>query len=1688
MTKRVLSVLVAVLMVMALIPMAVFASGNAKTAAVNPTKSRVAPVDYEPPAEGNARVVLTAGDVWQDGTGYQMLLDADATAYGSIIPEQGGLTSSGAADETIYGEFEYKIPENADGALDTQNIILNSTGTVEVPAGTYDWCIANPTPDDRVWIASDQGTIGGRYDDYAFEDGYTYVFTVALGGQNDKVDLEIIDPSGESNVETPLFGYYFESDPAEEGWIFEDADGDGHNWAWATANSSYPAYEGEGCIWSASYDGGALTPDNWAFSPEFEVPAVNPYATFWTRSYSSSYPEKLEAYVVVDGDPVGAVEQFDAPSAYDQYTIDLADYAGQTVQLAFRNYGTNDMWRVMLDAVEVYGEDASEPMSELDEALNVAGGKLHFETGEDYPWAVFEDGDRLAAWSTNNGVSGSTSTVSTTVNANEGDTLSFDFMAWGEGTSTYWDKCEFKVDGVTVQSWGALQNNDWETYTYTFTAGGEHELTWSYTKDSSVNPTGDYFAVDEVALTTGEPVVTPEPSETEPVVTPEPSEPTEGLIVGYYFETEEEANMWTNVDADGDGYGWYWLGYGINQTTGNMAYEGIGNMTSASYQGTALTPDNWLISPAVELPEGTASVTMYIGAQDPSWADEHYAVYAGTSADTAAMVPVIEESVSTGAYAQYEADLSEFAGETVYIAVRHFNCTDMFRLNLDQVEFWGEGGEPVVTPEPTETEPVVTPEPSEPSTGLIAGYYFETQEQVDEWTFIGTDETNWVWSDNNPGGYDYTEFAHEGGHFIMSYSFVDYVGAYQADNWAISPAVTLPEGEASVSFYASNANSTYPEPFSVYVGLTPNTADMILLQANISPTTGYSDEWTHYEIDLSDYAGETIYLAFYDNCYDCYEIWIDQVEFFGEGGEPVVTPEPTETEPPVTGDLDEALNVPGGTLHFETSAQYPWTTATEGSHFYAISGNAGVASSTSTLTTTVIAEEGDIVQFEFKAWGEGSYTFWDHCDFAVDGQVVMTYGAYDNDWEAFAYQLTAGEHTLTWSYTKDSSVNPTGDYFAVDNVYVGEPVLADEIVATESLEVPVNRTGVIEWTVLPEEAFDKEVYFTVDDPSIATVNANGVVRGVAEGETFVTVALVSDPSVYAVTEITVIDTGLTMAEIYGICTYDMGSVVGNDWVTFTDVDPGTVTSITGAPEAFGAAYAYGTVFGFTTEGVYFTAPFDNLGNVTYGASFSGGTVTSLSWDYTRGTIFGIAADDNGYSYFINVDPASGAVTTVTTNSNHFYGFCIDENGTGYGIANTGDLYAINLDTGAATLVGNTGVSCSYVQDLAYDFDTGDIYWAQILDQTNNGLYRLDKNTGAADFCGTIGSAGMEIVGMFLIPGSEPGSGDDHPVTGVTINPTEVTIHVGDTAQFTASVQPFNADNKNVEWSVDDESIIMVDQNGLVVGLAEGTAMVCVTTEEGGYQAFAIVNVIPEVGGLVEGFYFEAGNNADGFTFVDKDGDGFNWVWQEDMSITPYCTPYEGEGLIYSQSYDNDYGMALTPDNWAISPAIDLPTHSATVTLYACGQDPSYAAEHFAIYAGLTNNPDEMIQVSSEFVATGEYQQFEADLSDFTGETVYIAIRHFNVTDMFYLNVDQVEVWGDNDGPQPTHLWGDADGNGEVNSLDVLALMRHVMNLITLNSEDLDPWCDVNGDGSIDMTDALLIARYVNGAIPELPCF
>ena len=140
--------------------------------------------------------------------------------------------------------------------------------------------------------------------------------------------------------------------------------------------------------------------------------------------------------------------------------------------------------------------------------------------------------------------------------------------------------------------------------------------------------------------------------------------------------------------------------------------------------------------------------------------------------------------------------------------------------------------------------------------------------------------------------------------------------------------------------------------------------------------------------------------------------------------------------------LDEALNVAGGDIHFSTSGWYPWVVEVSDDDVpHAQSGNAGASNTSSVLTATVNVIKASTLSFDFKAWGEGTSTLYDECIFAIDGQQMFSYGARQNDWETYTAELAPGTHTLTWTYDKDGSVNPTGDYFAINNVAITSKVV-----------------------------------------------------------------------------------------------------------------------------------------------------------------------------------------------------------------------------------------------------------------------------------------------------------------------------------------------------------------------------------------------------------------------------------------------------------------------------------------------------------------------------------------------------------------------------------------------------------------------------------------------------------------------
>lgn len=78
------------------------------------------------------------------------------------------------------------------------------------------------------------------------------------------------------------------------------------------------------------------------------------------------------------------------------------------------------------------------------------------------------------------------------------------------------------------------------------------------------------------------------------------------------------------------------------------------------------------------------------------------------------------------------------------------------------------------------------------------------------------------------------------------------------------------------------------------------------------------------------------------------------------------------------------------------------------------------------------------------------------------------------------------------------------------------------------------------------------------------------------------------------------------------------------------------------------------------------------------------------------------------------------------------------------------------------------------------------------------------------------------------------------VTGVKLDQTTLTLDAGESAQLTATVSPSNATNKNVTWSSNNSNVSV--SGGKVTAKTAGSAIVTVTTADGGYTAQCNVTV------------------------------------------------------------------------------------------------------------------------------------------------------------------------------------------------------------------------------------------------------
>jgi hypothetical protein len=145
-----------------------------------------------------------------------------------------------------------------------------------------------------------------------------------------------------------------------------------------------------------------------------------------------------------------------------------------------------------------------------------------------------------------------------------------------------------------------------------------------------------------------------------------------------------------------------------------------------------------------------------------------------------------------------------------------------------------------------------------------------------------------------------------------------------------------------------------------------------------------------------------------------------------------------------------------------------------------------------------------------------------------------------------------------------------------------------------------------------------------------------------------------------------------------------------------------------------------------------------------------------------------------------------------------------------------------------------------------------------------------------------------------------------------------------------------------------------------------------------------------------------------WTVVDVDGDGKNW----ELESAPGFPAYDGNQVAVSASWDYQTFQPLNPNNYLITPQFFIPNSNMILKFYAAPQDPDYPNEFLGVEVSTTNTqPSSFTSVYTTTLQAADsvWREIIIPLSNYNGQNIYIAFRHYNCTDMFYVKIDKVQV-------------------------------------------------------------------------------
>ena len=156
-------------------------------------------------------------------------------------------------------------------------------------------------------------------------------------------------------------------------------------------------------------------------------------------------------------------------------------------------------------------------------------------------------------------------------------------------------------------------------------------------------------------------------------------------------------------------------------------------------------------------------------------------------------------------------------------------------------------------------------------------------------------------------------------------------------------------------------------------------------------------------------------------------------------------------------------------------------------------------------------------------------------------------------------------------------------------------------------------------------------------------------------------------------------------------------------------------------------------------------------------------------------------------------------------------------------------------------------------------------------------------------------------------------------------------------------------------------------------------------------------------------------NRDGalnWTMIDADYDGRCWMLGSEASLGFGHGHNGSNDMMISKSFEN--GSSVYPDNYLVSPLVQFGNQSR-FEFYACAQDANYP-EYVGVAVSTSGN-----EYAYDFATIAEWQvdnersqgiwhKYVVELDQYAGQEGYIAIRHFNSSYNFYLDIDDASFY------------------------------------------------------------------------------